>query len=70
VPLCLSGKKGLFGADSIYIIEQMEYIRFGNTGFKVSRLCLGTITYGKPAERWQWLLNEELYQPHLLLEYE
>lgn len=36
----------------------MEYIRFGNTGMKVSRLCLGTMTYGKPNERWQWALNE------------
>ena len=26
----------------------MEYVRFGNTGMKVSRLCLGAMTYGKP----------------------
>lgn len=24
----------------------MEYVRFGNTGLKVSRLCLGTMTFG------------------------
>ena len=43
----------------------MEYIRFGNTGMKVSRLCLGTMTYGKPNERWQWALNEEQSRPFI-----
>lgn len=43
----------------------MEYIRFGNTGMRVSRLCLGTMTYGKPTERWQWALNEEQSRPFI-----
>jgi aryl-alcohol dehydrogenase-like predicted oxidoreductase len=43
----------------------MEYIRFGNTGMKVSRLCLGTMTYGKSTERWQWALNEEQSRPFI-----
>jgi aryl-alcohol dehydrogenase-like predicted oxidoreductase len=43
----------------------MEYVRFGNTGMKVSRLCLGTMTYGKPNERWQWALNEEQSRPFI-----
>lgn len=43
----------------------MEYIRLGNTGMKVSRLCLGTMTYGKPNERWQWALNEEQSRPFI-----
>lgn len=43
----------------------MEYIRFGNTGMKVSRICLGTMTYGKPTERWQWALNEEQSRPFI-----
>ncbi len=43
----------------------MEYIKFGNTGMKVSRLCLGTMTYGKPTERWQWALNEEESRPFI-----
>lgn len=43
----------------------MEYIRFGNTGMKVSRICLGTMTYGKPTERWQWALNEEESRPFI-----
>jgi aryl-alcohol dehydrogenase-like predicted oxidoreductase len=43
----------------------MEYIRFGNTGLKVSRLCLGAMTYGKPSERWPWALNEEQSRPFI-----
>ena len=43
----------------------MEYVRFGNTGLKVSRLCLGTMTYGKPNDRWQWALNEEESRPFI-----
>jgi aryl-alcohol dehydrogenase-like predicted oxidoreductase len=35
----------------------MQYVRFGNTGLKVSRLCLGTMTLGSAA--WKpWVLDE------------
>ncbi len=43
----------------------MEYVRFGNTGMKVSRLCLGTMTYGRPTDRWKWALNEEESRPFI-----
>ncbi len=43
----------------------MEYVRFGNTGLKVSRLCLGTMTYGEPTDRWPWALNEEQSKPFI-----
>jgi aryl-alcohol dehydrogenase-like predicted oxidoreductase len=43
----------------------MEYVRFGNTGMKVSRICLGTMTYGKPTDRWQWALDEEQSRPYI-----
>lgn len=36
----------------------MEYVRFGSTGMKVSRLCLGCMTYGDPKWR-EWVLREE-----------
>lgn len=40
----------------------MGYIRFGSTGLKVSRLCLGTMTYG--SSRWrQWVLDEDESRP-------
>lgn len=29
----------------------MDYVRFGSTGMKVSRLCLGTMTFGTPGWR-------------------
>ena len=35
----------------------MQYVRLGNTGMKVSRLCFGTMTYG--TSRWRpWILDE------------
>jgi 1-deoxyxylulose-5-phosphate synthase len=42
----------------------MEYARLGNTGMKVSRLCLGCMGFGD-ATRWvhQWVLNEEESRP-------
>jgi aryl-alcohol dehydrogenase-like predicted oxidoreductase len=43
----------------------MEYTRFGNTGINVSKLCLGTMTYGTPTERWPWALNEEQSRPFI-----
>lgn len=43
----------------------MEYVRFGNTGLMVSKLCLGCMTYGRPTERWPWALNEEQSRPFI-----
>lgn len=42
----------------------MEYARLGNTGMKVSRICLGCMGFGD-AERWthKWVLNEENSRP-------
>jgi 1-deoxyxylulose-5-phosphate synthase len=37
----------------------MEYVRLGSTGLKVSHICLGCMSYGKPTDRWQWALKEE-----------
>lgn len=43
----------------------MEYVRFGNTGMKVSRLCLGCMSYGDPAKRYDWALDEEQSRPYI-----
>ncbi len=49
----------------------MEYVNLGNTGLKVSRICLGCMTYGTPATgkllpgRQAWALNEAESQPFL-----
>jgi len=40
----------------------MDYINLGRTGLKVSRLCLGMMTYGDPAWR-AWVLPEEASRP-------
>ncbi|HEX3699250.1 MAG TPA: aldo/keto reductase [Phenylobacterium sp.] len=40
----------------------MEQVRLGSTGLKVSRLCLGCMTYGSP--KWRsWVLDEEQSKP-------
>jgi aryl-alcohol dehydrogenase-like predicted oxidoreductase len=43
----------------------MEYVRLGSTGLKVSRICLGCMSYGRPNERWQWALDEERSRPFI-----
>jgi aryl-alcohol dehydrogenase-like predicted oxidoreductase len=40
----------------------MEYVRLGTTGVKVSRLCLGMMTYGSSQWR-EWVLDEEASRP-------
>jgi 1-deoxyxylulose-5-phosphate synthase len=40
----------------------MEYVRLGTTGLKVSRICLGMMTYGDPAQR-EWFLDEGAAEP-------
>jgi aryl-alcohol dehydrogenase-like predicted oxidoreductase len=42
----------------------MEYINLGSTGLKVSRICLGCMTYGSSSWR-QWVLNEEEGRPFI-----
>jgi aryl-alcohol dehydrogenase-like predicted oxidoreductase len=42
----------------------MNYVNLGNTGLKVSRICLGTMTYGSKSWR-QWVLEEEESLPFI-----
>ncbi len=40
----------------------MEYVRLGRTGTRVSRICLGMMTYGTP--QWRpWVLDEAASRP-------
>src|SRR6266550_9160744 len=42
----------------------MEYVNLGQTGLKVSRLCLGAMTYG--SKQWRpWVLEEEEARPFI-----
>jgi 1-deoxyxylulose-5-phosphate synthase len=42
----------------------VDYINLGSTGLKVSRLCLGTMTYG--SKRWrEWVLDDDESRPFI-----
>jgi aryl-alcohol dehydrogenase (NADP+) len=42
----------------------MNYVRLGQTGLKVSRICLGTMTYG--TSKWRdWVLDEAESRPFI-----
>jgi 1-deoxyxylulose-5-phosphate synthase len=48
----------------------MDYARLGGTGLKVSRICLGCMSYGDPdraapdgTRRWPWALREDQARP-------
>jgi aryl-alcohol dehydrogenase-like predicted oxidoreductase len=44
----------------------MDYVRLGRTGLKVSRLCLGCMTYGEPDRGpHEWTLGEEQSRPFI-----
>jgi aryl-alcohol dehydrogenase-like predicted oxidoreductase len=40
----------------------MEYVNLGSTGLRVSRLCLGMMSYGKHESR-EWALDEDAAEP-------
>jgi aryl-alcohol dehydrogenase (NADP+) len=42
----------------------MQYVNLGKTGLKVSRLCLGMMSYGSKTWR-EWILNEEEAKPFI-----
>jgi aryl-alcohol dehydrogenase-like predicted oxidoreductase len=44
----------------------MKYMRLGNTGTKVSQLCLGCMSYGDPGRGWhKWVLLEAESRPFI-----
>jgi len=42
--------------------KKMQYVRLGNTGLKVPRICLGMMSYGDPKWR-EWILPAEDAKP-------
>ena len=42
----------------------MQFVNLGRTGLKVSRICLGTMTYGTPTWR-PWVLDEDTSRPFI-----
>lgn len=44
----------------------MDYVKFGNSGLDVSRLCLGCMSYGEPGRGTHaWTLGEEAARPFI-----
>jgi len=43
----------------------MDYVRFGASGMKVSRICLGCMSYGDGDENRLWTLHEEAARPFI-----
>lgn len=41
----------------------MQYVQFGNTGLRVSKLCLGCMTYGEAQGDHDWTLDEKTSRP-------
>ncbi|WP_066944611.1 aldo/keto reductase [Microtetraspora fusca] len=41
----------------------MDYVRLGNTGLKVSRICLGMMSYGDPDKWGGWVLPQDQAEP-------
>ncbi|KAB5594609.1 hypothetical protein CTheo_1931 [Ceratobasidium theobromae] len=49
--------------------KKMTYVRLGNSGLKVSRIILGTMSYGSP--EWEgWVLGEEEGLKHIKAAYD
>src|SRR5436190_17317880 len=47
-------------------VPPMQYARLGNTGLKVSRICLGCMTYGVPDRGTHpWSLPEDRSRPYI-----
>jgi aryl-alcohol dehydrogenase-like predicted oxidoreductase len=40
----------------------MKYLNLGSTGLRVSRLCLGMMSYGDPRSR-AWFIGEDAARP-------
>src|SRR5581483_5383889 len=44
--------------------DNMDYVNLGKSGLKVSRLCLGAMSYG--SSKWRpWILDEEAARPFI-----
>jgi aryl-alcohol dehydrogenase-like predicted oxidoreductase len=50
---------------SLVTSAAMQYTHLGNTGLKVSKLCLGCMSYGAKTERWPWALDEAQSRPFI-----
>jgi aryl-alcohol dehydrogenase-like predicted oxidoreductase len=48
----------------LYLEAIMEYTNLGRTGLRVSRICLGCMSFGTPGWLdWDWVLDEDAAEP-------
>ena len=52
------------------MLHLMDYVALGHTGLKVSRICLGCMSYGEaktpgPVLNWAWTLSEDDSRTHI-----
>lgn len=56
--------KTIIPPTSFVTVSLMDYVQFGNTGLRVSRVALGGMTYGTPEWR-PWVLDEASSRPFI-----
>jgi aryl-alcohol dehydrogenase-like predicted oxidoreductase len=60
------GGRPAFTPSQTHLSEEeqvMEYTRLGTSGLKVSRIALGCMSFGDPAKRLAWVLDEDAAGP-------
>lgn len=51
--------------------KMMQFVNLGETGMRVSRICVGCMSYGQPEyDRWKWTIPEDKALPLLNYCYE
>ncbi|KAJ7060434.1 Aldo keto reductase [Mycena amicta] len=50
--------------------KKMEYVRLGSSGLKISKIVLGTMSYGDPQWAGSWVLPEEEASKHIKAAYD
>ena len=40
-------------------VHNMEYVNLGNSGLRVSKICLGCMSFGTPGKLFDWCIDEE-----------
>ena len=63
VPTLENGKPGVTGRiEYVTARKAMNYVNLGTSGLRVSRICLGMMSFGNNSER-QWVIDEDAAEP-------
>ena len=47
---------------TLHKVERMQYVNLGSTGLRVSRICMGMMSFGNDSDR-AWVLDEDAAEP-------